>query len=431
MKIKRSEDPAGLLDIPANFQARDLGSSIGHIVSFPKDQASFGGRRFIQALTAAKPARAGMLRKSQDKSGILADWDMLKSDKREKYSPYDYLHRKHTASTWPLTIKLKEHFREIGENHFMRFWDAINSNVQDEVARNLELGFETLMSEEKALAMYGLDFLKSNFLRFLIITDKSFRFRDALSQFLKREANVAIPDLSGDFRFGRNNSALFKDFTHEMEEKLITDFYKQLDDDKRKKLIYQAVSLFNFAVWEQTILIDENGNPHDMYEDMLIRNGRRISRISDNEVEVRESDSYIRVEFVRDEETGFREPRLTERYLAPQEGEIAPVIIWETDKTTGRRKYFCGKISKELIEAFPDMFFPTQDTLFGQIVVAGYSDNLKYSLPTKLPLVKGGKPQDMLEAQMLEFPKLFSGAYLKSSPVISGFEGMGPIVRIK
>lgn len=109
----------------------------------------------------------------------------------------------------------------------------------------------------------------------------------------------------------------------------------------------------------------------------------------------------------------------------PQDHKITPVVVWKKDKSTGKREYFCGRIWDPLIHAFPEMFSSWHDTLLGQIVVAGYSDELRRILPTRLPLVKGGPKQNMLEPQMPVFVPLFARAYLNMSPVIAGFEGLG------
>jgi hypothetical protein len=159
-----------------------------------------------------------------------------------------------------------------------------------------------------------------------------------------------------------------------------------------------------------------------MYEDVFIKQGKEISRISDDEVEIRTGGSCIRVRFELDERTGHREKRIVAMRIRPQEGEITPVIVWKKDKITGKREYFCGRVSDDLIQAFPDMFSKRHDTLLGQIVVAGHLDELKRILPTKLPLVKGGRMQNMLEPQMPVFVPFFARAYLNMSPVILGFE---------
>lgn len=56
---KEGTDSVGLLDIPVNFEVRDLGNATGYIASFPEDQASFGGAGLANVLKGAKPIREG------------------------------------------------------------------------------------------------------------------------------------------------------------------------------------------------------------------------------------------------------------------------------------------------------------------------------------------------------------------------------------
>jgi len=420
-KGRDSEGIVEVLDIPINFQVRDGADSYIHIVSFPQDGIAFGGQSLVTLLRAAKPVgKEGQVR-TQSRQGIIDDWRIMQEKARESEPYLNSLYASHSGAS----PTVRERFMEFGLNHSEAFWDAMYNAPKKDIFYNLRVGYDALMSEKKAFAMFGLDFLKPNFLAFLRTIDNSFRFRDALGQFLKKEFNIAVSNLSGDFRFSGNGTTLFGSFTDEMKENLITDFYEQLDDDERNKFTYQVVSLYNFPRSEATILVDKNGSPHDMYEDVFIKQGKGISRISDDEVEIRTEDSYIRVRFELDERTGHREKRTVAIRIRPQEGEITPVIVWKKDKTTRKREYFCGRVSDDLIQAFPDMFSKRHDTLLGQIVVAGHSDELKRILPTKLPLVKGGKKQDMLEPQMPVFVPLFARAYLNMSPVISGLEELG------
>lgn len=157
---REGADPVGLLHMPFNFQARDMGDSVLYIASFSENQASFGGKRFIKVLRGAKPVRAGMVGKSQDNDGIVGDWQMLKEDVRiqKSYLPgYNSLYRKHTTPTSPITRKLGEHFREIGENHFSRFWNAIYVYSEDSVSGHLEYTFQVLRSGEKELDKLTFD----------------------------------------------------------------------------------------------------------------------------------------------------------------------------------------------------------------------------------------------------------------------------------
>lgn len=414
---RKGRDPVGLLDVRANFQVRDAGTSIAYIASFPEDQASFGGERFIEVLREAKPVRQGR-EKYQGKGGILGDWQMLLKDKQESYShkEYDHLLDEHTTPDSPITRKLREIFIEFEEEgHMKRFWDALDSSIQDQTSRRLEYEYSRLMTEDKAFAEYGLEFLRSNFEMFLKVIDKSKpQFKKKFLRFLKSRTNF-------DFHF--NREVLSEAFRSKEKEDLITDFYSQLDEDKKKELVYTSTRLNNFPKNDDTVFVDKDGNADGFYDEALTKAANiHMSKLPNRDLQIMDGESYIRVAFVADERTGFQEPRIVERYLPAQEGEIAPVIIWETDKTTGKRSYFCGKISEELIRAFPDLFSQRHDTLLGQITVAAYSEYLKTKLPVELPLVKGGPRQDMLEGQMLAFVRLFAAAYLIRSPVINGLE---------
>ena len=415
---KKGADSVGLLDIPFNFQVRDMGNSVLYIASFPENQASFGGEKFIEVLRAAKPFRQGEKERSQDNYGIVGDWTMLLREQQpsSSYETYEALLDRHTIPASPLTRKLREYFIEFKEQGRMkRFWDVLNQD-SNKVAMRLRNELKRLVSEEKALARYGLDLWMSasgRFLSAVSFTDQRF----ALAEFLNKREFSIEGDLDPGYFYHRIVS-LFNTLEIGEVNKLIKDFCNDLSGVERRQLTYRSI-----AEWTDYILVDEKGDTRYVGEwgDPDLSG---IKKVDINHIEIRRDESYMTVKFVRDEKTGFREPIVVdEKYLAP---EIVPLIIWETDKTTGKRSYFCGNISENMIRALPDLFSQRHDTLLGQIVVAAYSDYLKTKLPIKLPLIKGGREQNMLEAQMPAFVRLFAGAYLRKSPVILGLEASAP-----
>jgi len=419
---KRETDFSGLPDAPINVQVRDLGDAIGYIASFQEDEASLGGERLVHVLKNAKPVgKDGQIRPELGKVGIVNDWQIAQKQQRKWDVNAKLLYEDHIADD----SIIAKHFKEFGANHFAAFWEAINSSLSERNFAGLRFDSERLISEQKALAMYGLDFLTADFERFIKVISINVLLSNTFAQFVRNEMTV---DMTDEFGFVSDRCyRFFRNLEEEKRDSLITNFFNQLPDDKaRKELIYGAVCLFNFPQY-RSILVDDNGNSHHVLGDKFHGRIEQISRISDDEVEAREGDSYIRVLFEQDQKTGHKEKKLSAVRFndKPQQGEIVPAVVWKKDKKTGKREYFCGKVSDDLIHAFPDMFSFRHDALLGQIVVAGHSEELKRILPTRLPLVKGGKKQNMLEPQMPVFVPLFSRAYLNRSPVIAGFEDLG------
>lgn len=96
---------------------------------------------------------------------------------------------------------------------------------------------------------------------------------------------------------------------------------------------------------------------------------------------------------------------------------MVPLIVWQTDKQTGERSYYCGRLDK----------LPKHDTLLGQLVVAAYSPQVRDQMPKKIKIVdeKGEKKEQlMLEAQTVLLVPRFARKFLAQSPVILGLEAL-------
>lgn len=411
LQRKNKEEDIGLFDVAFNFETRDAGNSWIYIASFPPKTSVLQGERFIHVLSAAKP---GGVERSQNKNGIVNDWIILKPEERRKYDIFQTLYDEHIESSY-----IRGHFKEFELNHFPQLWTAINSATNQEADRDLNFGFSTLVSQEKALAPYGLDFFKSDYKKFLV----SYTGTLSLARFLREKGFDDINPTNGDVH--RKIDRLFEGLSSAEREGLITDFHNGLSEQSKEQFAMVAWSVNDHI--KSTILIDKDGN-------LVNDNGRLltafigdlsgINKLENGHIEIKKGESYVRVDFVLDDQTGFREPKIVDRYIAPEDKGVAPLIIWQREKATGKASYYCGRIPQGLTSAFPDLFCDKHDTLMGQIVVASYSEEVRDKLPKELRLKKGGKKQPMIEAQMPVFVGLFAKAFLNRSPVILGLEDL-------
>jgi len=153
-KSKDGVDPAnGVLDIFLNFQVRDDGDSLIHIASFPQDEIAFGGERLLSLLERAKPVRIGVGVLEQDWRGIVDDWRILQELSRENSNLFG-LYARHSAEK----SIVKEKFMEFGQNHFKAFWEAMHATVEHASFQGLKFAYNAVMSEDKALTIYGLGY---------------------------------------------------------------------------------------------------------------------------------------------------------------------------------------------------------------------------------------------------------------------------------
>lgn len=425
----KETDDAGLLDAPFNFEARDLGNSMLYIASFLPEQGSVWGRGLVSVLCGAKP---GKVNEYQLIPGILGDWVILREEERRKIEIYQRLYNEHIMhADYP---RIKESIKEFEANHFPQFWGALQLDPpsKEEIERKLDEEISRILPTRKALATYGLDFLKES-------TDGGGFYRESPRLLGLMEWTPFIdPDLRKSFvEFVRNrnfdthretpsleNYLIRRIFTITLakpeRDQLITEFYHQLSDKEIHLLTMGAIGKFSPA-HHDTVLVDEDTGKIDRYWTRMLNLNKNSE---DGSFEIREGDSYVRVAFVPDEQTGYKEPKIVGKHIVGEERSIAPIIIWSRDKTTGKATYYCGKIPEEQIRAFPDIFSERHDTLLGQLVVADYSYDVRLSLPVKLPLKKGGKKNAQMEAQAPVNVKLFSNRYLEKSPVILGLEDL-------
>lgn len=106
----------GLDDAPFTYEVRDLGESFLHIASFSREHPLDSGN-FLNLLSAAKSG--GGSRAGQSNYEITGDWDIILPEVRarnpRKKELYDH-HKKYVPN-----------FSEFEENHFKKFWGAINA----------------------------------------------------------------------------------------------------------------------------------------------------------------------------------------------------------------------------------------------------------------------------------------------------------------
>jgi hypothetical protein len=156
--------------------------------------------------------------------------------------------------------------------------------------------------------------------------------------------------------------------------------------------------------------------------DMLINEGGSSNeepdsfrRLDNGQIELKKGESFVRMSIVEGED-GYKKVKLEDYRLSTAE-TMAHLIVWQTDKQTGKRSYYCGKFSS----------FPKHDTLSGQLVVAAYSPKVRDQMPPEIKM-KGidgkEKIQPMLEAQAILLVPRYSNLFLTQSPVVLELEAL-------
>lgn len=389
------EDAVGLLETPFNFQVWDLGDSHLYAASFPKSSSLYC-RGLMKVLSGALPIG----RRIESKGTVYFHWSSIFGKSEREVNEFNQnTYHQHMNADSPIA----EAISDFELNHHPLFSKVINSRVLfgDTLSDDLENQVTSLVSVQKAELIYGIDFFKQNPEGFIQSV------RDAFSGGKEQDKKTIDRAI---------NTLYSKSLT---TEEMIVDFHNQSSEEEKVKLTLGAVNLFSPHGFD-TVLVDldsENVNSH-----WAAIPG--IKRAEDNALEIRHwesTESYVRVAFVQDEETGFKEPKIVEINV-PSEKGIVPAIIWERNKKTRKSQYYCGKISQELISAFPHLFSDNHDTLAGQLVVADYSKDVRDKLPRELPLKEGGKPFPVAETQIGVVVKMYEQEFLQKSPVILGLE---------
>ena len=411
LKIKPGEEGETkylLNDAPFDFEIRDLGDSFLHAASFPERQA-LSGDGFFSLLEAAKSG--GALRTGQGIGGTNADWRIILPEVREEEKRAKELYDYHT--------KYVPGFTEFEQKHFKKFWDML-SPLSDEEDGFFRRQFRRFISKEKLLSQYGLEFYQTS--RGLRPISLSFDYRSAFVRFLNsRNLGHSLDPNSSIFAFREATELALNKLPKSEREKLLGDFYKQLASVRGEVKLAFAGADANTYGDDRTIITDENGEPQDFYSihmrgQPFPSGADSIKGIGNGQVEVRKGNSYLRVGFEKDKDTGHEEAIVRDKSIACH---IAPLIVWKKDKKTGIASYSCEAVTHR----------PRHDTLLGQLVVSAYSQEQRDQMPREITVKdKNGNKitQQMLEAQSVLLVTMPEHAerFLTKSPVILGLEAM-------
>lgn len=407
-------------DVPFNFEVRDLGDSFLHIVSFSEAQP-VSLRKLFPLLRAAKPG--GSSRAGQGLDGISADWRIILPEVRERETQskelYDF-HKKYVPE-----------FSEFEANHFELFWKVLESGIKrrkDTSFFNQQLN--QFIDEREFFARYGkgVDFSSRQDIQGLDIAYSEY-FKPFLEEkgFIPANSDPRDPD---PFRETRK---LFYSMNEQQQRALVIEFYNTSVD---KGGIEVERKFGRYLRWDEgaghpaiTTLIGEDGKlsridcegvlkPLDVAIKEKGRDNEKpdsFVRLDNEQIELKKGESFVRMSIVKGED-GYKKVKLEGFRLSAAE-TMVPLIVWQTDKQTGKRSYYCGRLDQS----------PKHDTLLGQLVVAAYSPQVRDQIPLEIKMkgINGEeKTQQMLEAQAILLVPRYSNQFLMQSPVILGLEAL-------
>lgn len=417
-------EPQGPInDIPFNFEVRDLGDSLLHIVDFSATHP-VSLEELFPLLQAAKPGGVSR-RGSQDIDGISADWRIILPEVRGKEPNskelYDF-HKKYVPE-----------FSEFEANHFGLFWKVLESgNRRKEEVEFFDHQLNQFIDEREFFAKYGRgqDFSNNPFIvkNFPLAHIKSFK------QFLEEKGFNILPN-SGpkDSDPFRETRELFYSMNEQEQRALGIEFYKKSVDKGgiavERRLGSYLRWLYGVGYPGITTLIgkDDELNRIDYTGrlkplglpinegDSLSEKADSFRKLDNGQIELKRGESFVRLSIVEGED-GYKKVKLEDHRLYTAESMV-PLIIWQTDKQTGKRSYYCRNLDQ----------FPKHDTLLGQLVVAAYSPKVRDQMPPeiKMKVINGEeKTQQMLEAQTVLLVPRFANKFLTQSSVILGFEAL-------
>lgn len=416
-----------LNNAPFDFQVRDIGKSLLHIVSFRK-AVSF--EQLVPLLKAAKPG--GISRVGQEIDGTLADWRIILPEAQEteprSKELYDF-HKKYVPE-----------FSEFEENHFELFWKVLGSlKRREKEARFFNRQLSQFIDEREFFAKYGR---QHDFSTDLNIENIVYAHLKSFKSFLEKKGFRIQPNPIRQYVFpGYETLDTYKFFDSmgkQEKRDLAREFYKKSVDEGGIEVERDFGSNLRWdhegPMVRVTTLIGEGDElnrigPGGVLEplDVVIREGPpslpdRIigrpdgfKRLDNGEIELTKGESFARISFVKAED-GYKKVKIEDIHLSTAETMI-PLIVWEVDKQTGKRSYYCGKFDQ----------FPKHDTLLGQLVVAAYSPKVRDQMPSEIKMIGVDgkeKTQQMLEGQVILLVPRYSNQFLTQGPVILGLEAM-------
>jgi len=402
---------------------RDLGDSFLHIVSFSETQPVSLGKLF-PLLQASKSG--GYSRKGQDPDDVLSDWRIILPEVREKEPNSKELYDFHTTFV--------PEFSEFEANHFELFWKVLESgNKRRYEVRFCNHQLDQFIDEREFFAKYGRgrDFSNKQEVKNLAIA-----YNEYFKPFLEEKGFDIPPNSDPEDLFDSfETRKLFYSMSEQEQGALAIEFYEKSVD---KGGIEAERKFGRYLRWSEgigcpgiTTLIGEDGELNRIdYSgalkplDVFINEGNSsdeepdsFRRLDNGQMELRKGETFIRMSIVEGED-GYKKVKL-EDYHLPTAETMVPLIVWQTDKQTGKRSYYCGKLDQ----------FPKHDTLLGQLVVAAYSPKVRDQMPSEIKMIGINgeeKTQPMLEASaVLLVPKpIHRNQFLAESPVILRLEAL-------
>lgn len=416
------------------FEVQDLGDSFLNIASF-SGQHPLDSENFLFLLSEAKPG--GLSRMGQGVLGIKADWDIILPEVRavnpRKQALYDH-HKENVPG-----------FSEFEENHFQKFWNAINSTPARTIKKEEDNFFSQqatrFIAEEDLFLRYGKDFFTAD-PRGLQRMHGSYKFRDLTIRFLNEKGYNDFANLKDEpAKFIERLESLFESRLSKSDSKQFqAEWYSYIVSRLGERQLALDATRVSFSAGD-LIVVDKNGNLYDIFmtldssldpsgykiQDWSLLGADAIEKLNNGEIKVSKGRAHMIVGFVVDER-GIRRRVTKEVQYSPNPLTYpSPVVIWKRDKNTNQASFFCGQIPQELTRSRPDLFSERHDTLLGQLTVAAYSPKVRNQMRKEVRMIgTDGKEkiQQMLEAQSVLLVPQYDQLFLNESPVILGLEEM-------
>lgn len=399
-------DPVGLADMPFTLRVFNTPIFLVYVASFP-DAVSFQGQDLVDVLSQARREPTGFGDGNQNATAILDDWQIL-TEEGKKVPYLKSLYDNHLAND--------PFIREIEEHHMPKFYPALKTTSLNEVKYYLADLANRVRSFEGTLSMCGLEFTDTQDKRKI---QKQQRFVDFLQSWMLY-SKASQRELLSTTLYQRDMI-----------------FYSAVHSTLAPLSVRHRLELGPYLRPGSYIYISEqdppqtfngySGNPFYINRDTVF-----VRKLDNGMVQIQRGSGTILVEFVKRKGSRYKIPQVVPGSLQVEDCGVCPVVIFEEDKESKEREYFCGSLPLDWQEQFPDLFHSRQDTLFGQLVVGAYSENVRRTLPTKLSMQfinpktgeKEIKWQYMREAQMPDLIQRYARRYLRQSPVIAGFSSL-------
>lgn len=217
---------------------------------------------------------------------------------------------------------------------------------------------------------------------------------------------------------------ILRDMKSDERREVLRDLYSRLNHDQQRQLVNYLYNMNNQHI---RTLIDQDDIVDTVYhQEILDQRGITfkvtMKKLEGGKIEVRCGDSFILYQPCFSDSGGVSFTVVEDHIESEEEKGIVPLIVWQEDLNSGMKAYWCEPVPKTISDSIPELFTPRHDTLLGQMVIAGNSENVRETLPKELCLEPGGRPQKMRGAQSPVVCRLYNDRFLRASPVIAAFE---------